>query len=164
MITNFKIFERNGQKTHVKFQENQEENELFNKIVNLLLYKKINIEDTIKYIKDYLSKGFDINKSVINGNTLLLYSIANCNSKIVNYIINKEADVNLSSDQKVTPLHFASIFNRVDIAKLLIKKGANIYAQDDMNENFYDKAKSSEMKKWIEDNYPEIVDSKKYNL
>ena len=163
MITNFKIFERNRQKTHVKFEENQEENELFNKIVNLLLYKKINIEDTIKYIKDYLSKGFDINKSVINGNTLLLYAIANCNSKIVNYIINKGADVNLSSYQKVTPLHFASIFNRVDIAKLLIKKGANIYAQDDMNENFYDKA-NSEMKKWIEDNYPEIVDSKKYNL
>jgi len=52
--------------------------------------------------------------------------------KIIIYLINKGIDVNLKDDnEKKTALIWASIFNKIESAKLLIEKGAKLEEKDD---------------------------------
>lgn len=52
--------------------------------------------------------------------------------KKVTKLLNEGADVNMgtSFDETLTPLHNAAFFGHIDIARLLIERGANVNAQD----------------------------------
>jgi len=68
-----------------------------------------------------------------------------------------------------TALLYAAKEGRLKMLKELIKHGADIYHKNDKGEDFYDMAENrykfiNGVKDWIEETYPEIVASKKYNL
>lgn len=50
--------------------------------------------------------------------------------EIVELLIGKNADVNLTNNNGQTPLHYAASKNHFEIAQALIKKGASINTRD----------------------------------
>ena len=73
----------------------------------------------------------EINKKDINDiDTLLNYSIEKSSFKIVKYLIDKGANVNLVYKNGTTPLLIASKKSNINILKLLIEKGSKINIKD----------------------------------
>lgn len=62
--------------------------------------------------------------------TALFESAVTGRLEMSEYFIGIGADVNISDKDGFTPLHFAAIYYRVEILKLLLEKGAVIDAQD----------------------------------
>jgi ankyrin repeat protein len=68
-----------------------------------------------------------------------------------------------------TALLLASKYGRLNMLKKLIEKDADIYHKNNDGKDFHDLANDrfkfiNRVKDWIEDNYPEFVMAKKYNL
>ncbi|CAE7211543.1 unnamed protein product, partial [Rhizoctonia solani] len=53
------------------------------------------------------------------------------------------ADVNITNDKGLTPLHYAASKGRVDVGKLLIARGADINAKDRANQHPLHRAASA---------------------
>lgn len=83
----------------------------------------------LKTIKILVEKnGIDINAKEygnirFNGMTALHYAVDNNKLEIVNYLISKKANVDIKTDNGITPLFFAKTHN---IAFLLIQNQANV--------------------------------------
>ena len=58
--------------------------------------------------------------------TPLLSAISIKNLEISKILINKDYNINNTTDIKFTPLHFASYYNLVKIVKLLLQKNADL--------------------------------------
>ena len=117
----------------------------------------------------------DIIKSTEKWNDLM-DAIANKEYKTFRKLI-KTSNLEEVDKNGNTALMIASMKGRVKMTKLLIDNGANIFHSNNQGKNFYDVAindtatwskKSRKfingVKNWIEENYPEIVMSNKYNL
>ncbi|EAY02108.1 hypothetical protein TVAG_372530 [Trichomonas vaginalis G3] len=81
-------------------------------------------------------------------NTLLHWSAAAGLSKLSNYLIEHEADINTQNSMKKTPLHFAALKNMIETAKLLINKYAQLIA-DSNGDSPIEYAKKEEMKQLL---------------
>jgi len=83
-------------------------------------------------LKKYLQDGIDINSQEDFGSTPL-HAAANSGKKdIVEFLINKGADVDAKAKDVfgLTPLYCAAMHNYEDIADLLLAKGADVNAKD----------------------------------
>jgi hypothetical protein len=93
-----------------------------------------NIDTLFFHIKDRNFPGFksSFEKCKINpdskdkdGNSLLICAVQSNCFQIVNYLLNAGASVNITNNNKNTPLHFALTFRNFEIADMLIRQGAD---------------------------------------
>jgi ankyrin repeat protein len=83
-------------------------------------------------IQSLLNDGADINFIGEMGVTPLFYACKNSNIKIIKFLLNNGASIDLQiKDSGFTPLHFAAQEGQFDILKLLVESGANVNAKDD---------------------------------
>jgi ankyrin repeat protein len=96
-------------------------------------YKK-NIDAICFQIKDRNFYGFknyfekykiDPDSKDTYGNSLLILAVQSNCFQIVNYLLNAGASVNMTNQNKNTPLHFALTFRNFEIADMLIRQGAD---------------------------------------
>ena len=81
----------------------------------------------LEKIQDLIDNGLDINKPY-NDKLPLVVAIALNKVDIVRLLIDKGADVNIRSDDNLTPIMYT---DNKKIAELLIENGANVNARDD---------------------------------
>ncbi len=74
-------------------------------------------------VQEMVGKGADINKNTNDNNSALNYAIRNNRFEVVKYLVSKGADI--SNKTGVSPLYFASIYNRCEILEFLLENGAN---------------------------------------
>ena len=93
---------------------------------NLLTY--IAAINNSELIPNLLQKQNSLNYMQIGNNmiTPLLSAISIKNLEISKILINKDYNINNTTDIKFTPLHFASYYNLVKIVKLLLQKNADL--------------------------------------
>ncbi|MGL5029329.1 MAG: ankyrin repeat domain-containing protein [Wolbachia pipientis] len=79
-----------------------------------------------------VKKGADINAASENlyGSRPIHIAIENNNKNIIEFLLSKEVGVNDTDKQGYTPLHYAAWRGRLEVAKFLIEKGADINAAD----------------------------------
>src|SRR5208282_1549627 len=70
--------------------------------------------------------------------------------KILEGLLSAGADVSGKDENGNTPLHWASHFNNLEAAELLIKSGAQRNARDNAGETPLDLAESAEMKRLLQ--------------
>ncbi len=101
--------------------------------------------DLIQEVFDYVNNNIkDMKKRELSE------AIKKNNIDKVKKLINAGVDVNAKYDDAITALHYASIYNRPEIAKKLINAGADINARDKEGKTAFDIAK--------EEDYQEIID------
>lgn len=76
--------------------------------------------------------GFDINSNSFDGSNLLCLASGSGCVKVVEFLIEKGADVNIQDNEGRTPLHLAVIIpgQNTYIAEMLLNKGAEVDIQD----------------------------------
>ena len=85
----------------------------------------------LKYVKNLLASGFNINQTLFNAKSSLLhYASIFGHLESVKYLIKKGANINAKNLQGTTPLHKAVFYKRNETAKYLIDQGAKINDQD----------------------------------
>lgn len=72
----------------------------------------------------------DLEQRERDGRTLLINAAFYCRSRIVEYLINKNVDINAKDKIGYTPLHAAVQENDIEIVKLLLGNGADVNAKD----------------------------------
>lgn len=91
----------------------------------------------IKIAEFFLNNGADVDKARICNFTPLHVACDRCNPDIVKLLLSYNSNVNSRDMYKRTPLNilcknsFTEIAKKIEIAKLLLEKGANIDNQDD---------------------------------
>lgn len=82
----------------------------------------------IKAIKDYLDNGGDVNEVLFRDRTALMYASANGHTDLVKFLIERGADVNISSGppKYYCALGYAAARGHTDIMDILVDRGANI--------------------------------------
>lgn len=78
-------------------------------------------------------RDFFINKQGVQGNTPLLLATIFSHDEMVQFLIERGADLETTNDQGLTPLIATVLTNDVEMAKLLVKKGAQIDYNTNMN-------------------------------
>lgn len=86
------------------------------------ILKSVQVGD-LNEVKNFIETHHDID-AYHNGYTLLCGAIKTDQIAIITYLINQGADLKKMSNKK-TPLMYAAKYGRLEIAKLLIQKGAN---------------------------------------
>ncbi|NES23628.1 MAG: protein kinase, partial [Symploca sp. SIO3E6] len=83
-------------------------------------------------LRNYLSKGGDVNSKSASGSTLLHWAAREAEKDVVALLIAKGVDVNARDNQGTTPLHNALISrsDNQDVAQLLIDQGADVNAKN----------------------------------
>jgi len=76
-----------------------------------------------------------INSYSTNGFTALSQATFRCDFKLVKYLVENGANVNLTSADRLRPLQLAVIKDRLDIVKYLVENGAdvNLTEQEDLS-------------------------------
>ena len=91
----------------------------------------------LKYLIE--DKGIDVNKQaeknyddeiIYKGDTALLVASKKDNFEVVQYLVEKGANIEAKNIDQWTPLHFASRKGSLPIVQYLIEKGANIEGKD----------------------------------
>ena len=97
---------------------------IYNKAGHLAIHMAVKNIDVFQQLLD---GGADINAMTSNGGSVLTVAIWN-NAPIstINLILSKGVDVNNIDNMSCTPLHVASLCNNMEAAKLLLKHGADI--------------------------------------
>ncbi|KAJ6649764.1 E3 ubiquitin-protein ligase Ufd4 [Pseudolycoriella hygida] len=99
----------------------------------------IRSKDTEALIEAIESGNIDVNCMDDVGQTLLNWASAFGTLEMVEYLCDKEADVN--KGQRSSSLHYAACFGRPGIAKVLLKHGANPDLRDEDGKTPLDKAR-----------------------
>lgn len=109
----------------------QQEEEL-NKIINLFYVEKKDenslLDDLKKTYAELFLSEYDNEQKKNASNIILLKAIREEYLDIFKFALENGADVNTKSFNNWTPLHFAASYNQAEIVKLLLSKGANVYA------------------------------------
>jgi ankyrin repeat protein len=107
--------------------------------------------------KYYIDK-FDVNSIQIN-------------TTISGYVANNTNDGDINNALTYVITGDGDLWEKKKMIKALIDKGINPYFKNNLNETFYEMIKDVKLKKWVEQNYPEIVEKimltksvTKYNL
>lgn len=72
----------------------------------------------------------NLNKKNDAGQTLLHQAIANNQTEVAKYLVDKGADLNLPDTKGNTPLHIATQNNQTEVIKYLVDKGARLNLQN----------------------------------
>lgn len=103
-----------------------------------------------------------------NNSSDLMVAIVNKEFKEFKKLVDK---VDLEEEDKFgdTALLVAASNGRLQMIKMLITRGANIYHKNKENKDFYDLADErykfiNLITNYIEKNYPEFISAKKYNI
>lgn len=99
----------------------------------------MNIEEKEKFVQSILvsdienlnklsnKSNFDINAPLISHETFLMHACINSvKHEVLEWLIQKGADINCKNDYGVTPLIVASIHNNLGAVKLLVSYGADL--------------------------------------
>ncbi|WKC75663.1 ankyrin repeat domain-containing protein [Borreliella valaisiana] len=164
-ITNPIEYYKNNIETNPYYIDLQEDKDNFLKTIKikkeygLYLEKKKQLQhltenDKLNDFKEFLAKNnniFSLNTIFSNGNPIFTYAINVKAKNIINYIITKEFNINLTNQSSQTALHNAIIQNYdLKFIKSLIKKGANPYIKDSDNKLPIDYSdKTSEIYKYL---------------
>lgn len=164
-ITNPIEYYKNNIETNPYYIDLQEDKDNFLKTIKikkeygLYLEKKKQLQyltenDKLNDFKEFLAKDnniFSLNTIFSNGNPIFTYAINVKAKNIINYIITKEFNINLTNQSSQTALHSAIIQNYdLKFIKSLIKKGANPYIRDSDNKLPIDYSnKTSEIYKYL---------------
>lgn len=101
-----------------------------------VLHSIVRKEKQTEIIKYFLSKGVDVNKSDVDGNTPFINAAsANSDFETVNLVFTKIKDINHKNKKGVSALAFAVKNNTSEIVKLLIEKGADVKTIDNEGKN-----------------------------
>lgn len=81
-----------------------------------------------KVVDVLLAHGVNVNATFTDGKTSLILAIEHGYIDIVNMLLPKETDLNeiIYTDQHVTLLHYAALYNRSEVIKLLLERGVNV--------------------------------------
>jgi len=119
----------------------------------------------MKYIKTY--------EGIKSGSNLIEAIKSESNLSNIRKLIKTE-DVNYEDHMSWTPLLWATYFEKPKVIRMLIDAGANMehkalhhIAGSRRMVDFYDLTVDKDYKglqKWIEENYPEFIVAKKYNV
>ncbi|VVC28052.1 Hypothetical protein CINCED_3A004723 [Cinara cedri] len=111
--------------------------------------KSVNINelDLVKCLNLFLSfNNIDINSKDTSGMTALMFACSNGWLKLVEYLVNDGADIEIVDNQNgETALFFAIRFNHFNIVKFLLSRGANKDATDKRNHTVYRIVESKNM-------------------
>lgn len=92
----------------------------------LMLLQYLGINEVNELMPLFLEKGVDVNKTDINGNTVLMIAAdTHCFKDIIKALVRNGADVNAVNKNGDTALHFALRYRGQETARFLIKKGAD---------------------------------------
>ncbi|ACN52617.1 ankyrin repeat domain-containing protein [Borreliella valaisiana] len=144
-ITNPIEYYKNNIETNPYYIDLQEDKDNFLKTIKikkeygLYLEKKKQLQhltenDKLNDFKEFLAKNnniFSLNTIFSNGNPIFTYAINVKAKSIINYLITKEFNINLTNQSSQTALHNAIIQKyELKFIKSLIKKGANPNIRD----------------------------------
>ena len=141
----------------------------------------------MKYIKEYeLFGGAKITSSLKNDiffsenkwNDLMISIYQGGDTKEFKKLLDLNTDLEYEDLNGNTALLIATRYANLKMIQEIIKKGANINHKNNKNQDFYDISQiisktprpnnlllsRNKIKKWIEKNYPEFIEAKKYNL
>ena len=96
-----------------------------------------------------LEYGLDADSPDLNGNTVLIYASKDGHrndNRVARLLIERGADPNTVGVLDYTPLHHASEYGRIEIARLLIEYGANVEAKENWGRTPLNLARDDEMK------------------
>ena len=125
-------------------------------------------------IKQAVKLQIDLNHSIYKGRTLMHYAVLGNNSGVIPLLAKSGVNANICDDNYNTPLHFAVERNayyaivellkidNIDIIKLLVDKGADLFMVDEKNESPLDYAKD-EKNSIIIDYLKEIQENERKN-
>lgn len=96
--------------------------------------------ESISFLIEYnnleaIKKQIEKNNNVIHckdrmGRTLLMYAVTSDNFDIVQYLVDKGANIKEVDDKKWQPIHFAAEHEKFSMVKFLLENGADINAQN----------------------------------
>lgn len=87
------------------------------------------ITGNVSDLKQAIEKCDDLNIKNKEGQTPLCI-VSKCRYDLVKLLVEKGADINLQSDEIISPLHWAVEFDNEEIVEYLLSKGADIYSRD----------------------------------
>jgi len=89
---------------------------------------------SVEKVSGYLKKEMALlNTPGPFGKTALVWAVMFGNVEMVQFLLDKEANVNIADQERFTPLHWAAMYDQKDIAEMLLKKKADVNAQDSHN-------------------------------
>ena len=101
------------------------------KNISILTLFEIKGLDEVDAIAAKLKDGFDVNTIDSGGRTLLMQSAIERNHKVMKFLIDNEADVNLQDERLWTALHFAAQNSDHEAVRILLENKGDVTKIDD---------------------------------
>ncbi len=95
----------------------------------------------LKFVEKTITDGMDANaKNPVTGDPLLFTAALMGHTKVMTYLIEKGADINVRKEDGNTPLHAAAFLGHADAVELLLKNGVNINVRNHVGGSAMDNA------------------------